>query len=183
MKKGYIIAGMAFLLIAGVSAAGYHATTISSDGFMMLKSSGSDENGIVVSRVMTVDDARISRTTEEDQDIEEDLSVSGTGPVIFDGFVSGNTRIPDKISRCSFLDDQNEKIIGEASGVVSGILQNGDVEISRTGGESISGMTAVNGSGMVYLGSQVTGKRSKAGRSFVTGNMTLIDLFRYGGKI
>jgi len=183
MKKGYIIAGMAFLLIAGVSAAGYHATTISSDGCMMLKSSGSDENGMVASRVMTVDNAKISRTTEDDQDIEEDLSVSGTGPVIFDGFVSGVTRIPDKISRCSFLDEQNEKIIGDTTGVVSGILQSGDVDISRTGGEYISGMTAVNGSGMVYLGTQITGNRSMAGRGFVTGNMTLRDLFRYGGKI
>ena len=188
MKGRYIIVVMALLLVAGVAGAGYHATTISSDGAVMLSSAGSDENGSVVSRVMALDDARISRTIEDEgdlnsgSDLQEDLSVWGTGPVLFTGFASGVLKSSDLRTRCAFLDETGERI-GEATNVISGILQHGELDSSRTGGSSISGVTAVNGSGMVYAGSQMTGNKTLRNRDFIAGNMSVKDIFRYGGKI
>ncbi|PWR74343.1 hypothetical protein DK846_04125 [Methanospirillum lacunae] len=183
MKGSYIIAGLIFLLIAGLVGAEYHATTITSDGSVMLSSAGSDENGSMISRVMALDSAKVSRTSENGIDINEDLSVSGTGPVLFTEFVSGAVKNSDIQSRCSFLDETDDKILAEASSVISGILQHGEVKSSRKVGQSFSDMMETNGSGMVFMGSQMNGNRSMISQGFISGNMTIRDLLKNGGKI
>lgn len=183
MKGNCIIAGLIFLLIAGLAGAEYHTTTISTDGSVMLSSAGVDENGSVGSRVMALDSAKVSRTIDDDKGISEDLIVSTAGPMLFSEFASAIMKHPKSTAACTFLDETDGQIFSEASRVLSGILQNGEVDSSRTGGPDYSDMVAVNGSGMIYIGSQKRGNRSLDSQGFVSGNMSVQDFIRNGGKI
>ncbi len=182
MKGGFLVAGIICLLFAVVSGAGYIATTISTDGSAFLSTSGSDINGSFTSRALTVDASRLARTVSGDE-IESELVVSGTGPVLVSDFASAIMREPDIRERCMFLTAGGDRPLGEASVYTSGILHGGEYELSRDIGADLSGETRVNGSGLVAFGFQGFGNRSLVSRGFVSGNMTMQDLFRYGGWI
>ena len=182
MNGVFLVAGIFFLLFAAVSGAGYIATTISTDGSAFLSTSGSDANGSFTSRALTVDTARLARTVSGDQ-TGSDLVVSGTGPVLVSDFASVLMREPEIRERCMFLSAGGDRSLGEASVYTSGILHGGEFELSRKIGAELSGETRVNGSGLVALGFQGSGNRSLVSRGFVSGNMTVQDLFRYGGRL
>jgi len=182
MKRGFLVAGIFCLLFAVVSGAGFIATTISTDGSAFLSTSGSNTNGSFDSRALTVDAAHLARTVSGDE-TESDLVVSGTGPVLVSDFASVLMREPDIRERCMFLTAGGDRSLGEASVYTSGILHGGEYELSRDIGADLSGETRVNGSGLLAFGFQDSGDQSLVSRGFVSGNMTVQDLFRYGGRI
>jgi len=182
MNGGFLVAVIFCLMFAAVSGAGYIATTISTDGSALLSTSGADENGSFAFRALTVDAARLTRTISGDE-TESDLVVSGTGPILVSDFASALVRDPDIRERCMFLAAGGDRLLGEASVYTSGILHGGEYELSRDIGGELSGETRVNGSGAVAFGFQGFGNRSYVSRGFVSGNMTLQDLFRYGGRV
>ncbi len=93
MKKDCVAVGLVCLILAGLAGADYLATSISTDGTAMLATSGSDLNGSFVSRVMGVDATRMVRTVSGDEN-EQDLAVSGTGPVLVSDFASMLVKSP-----------------------------------------------------------------------------------------
>ncbi|MDD1730420.1 MAG: hypothetical protein LUQ50_15300 [Methanospirillum sp.] len=181
MKKECVV-GMTFAILIGLAGADLIATTISTDGSALLSTSGSDANGSFASRVMTVDTARLVRTVPGDES-GDDLVVSGSGPVLFSDFASALLMGSEVWDRCRFLDTVSDRSPGEVSVYTAGILQGGEFDASRTIDSGLSGATRVNGSGLFAFGFQETGNRSLKSRGFVTGNMSVQDLFRYGGKV
>jgi len=182
MKKDCVAVGLVCLILAGLAGADYLATSISTDGTAMLATSGSDLNGSFVSRVMGVDATRMVRTVSGDEN-EQDLVVSGTGPVLVSDFASMLVKNPEIKDRCIFIDSGGDRSLGEPSVYTSGILEQGEYDVSRAFGSDLSGETRMNGSGMVAFGSAGSGNRSLKTRGFVSGNLSVQDLFRYGGRI
>ncbi|WP_319579661.1 hypothetical protein [uncultured Methanospirillum sp.] len=182
MKKDCVAVGLICLILAGLAGADYLATSISTDGSAMLATSGSDQNGSFVSRVMGVDAARLVRTVSGDDGVH-DLVVSGSGPVLVSDFASTLLRNPEIRDRCIFLDAGSDRSLGEASVYTSGILQKGEYDASRAIGTDLSGETQVNGSGLLAFGSVGSGNRSLKTRGFVSGNLSVQDFFRYGGRV
>ena len=82
---------------------------------------------------------------------------------------------------CAFLDTPSDQQVGEASLYLSGIVGPGEYDSSRTIGGGLVGETAVNGSGLVLLGSERSGNRSLNSHGVITGNMSVRDLVRYEG--
>ena len=183
MKGRYLIAGVLFLVLAGLVGADFISTTINTDGSALLTTSGSDTNGSFVSRAMALDTARISRTASGEGDLQTDLAVSGSGPVLFSDYASGLLKTRSLRELCAFLDGSGDQSVGESAVYTSGILQAGEYDISRTIGSGLVGETGVNGSGMLLFGSGSQANRSVTSRGFVTGNMTVRDLIRYGGRV
>jgi len=183
MRGWCFIAGMLFLLIAGLAGADYLSTTISSDGSVMLASAGSDENGSLASRVMTLDAAKITRSMTGDSDLHSDLLVVGAGPFLISDVASGFVKAKELVSGCVFLDNAGDHRVGESSVYATGIMQKGEYDASRSIGSDLIGLTAVNGSGMMMLGTQRSDNKSLFSRGFVTGNMSIHDFVRYGGKV
>ncbi len=182
MKRGYVLGGFICLILAGLAGADYLSTSIQSDGSVMLASSGSDQNGSFVSRALGVDAVRLVRTVSGDEG-EHDLAISGSGPVLVSDALSAVLKRNEVRDRCVFLDAGGERPVGEASVYTSGILHGGDFEVSRVITPDLSGETLVNGSGMMAFGSHVSGNRSLMSRGFVSGNLTIQDLFRFGERI
>jgi hypothetical protein len=56
---------------------------ISTDGCVMLTTTGSDENGSFSSRAMALDVADLHRSGMGDADTKSDLAVRSTGPLLF----------------------------------------------------------------------------------------------------
>ncbi|HWQ64173.1 MAG TPA: hypothetical protein VN429_07125 [Methanospirillum sp.] len=182
MKKGYLVAGLFCLLCAALTGADFIATTISTDGSAHLSTSGSDANGSFAQHAMTVDASRLIRTVSGDE-TGNDMVVSGSGPVLVSDFASAIVKGSEIRDHCMFLDAGVERSLGDASVYVSGILREGEYDSSRAIGSGLSGETRVNGSGLLAFGFQGTGNRSMESRGFVSGNMSVQDLFRYGGRV
>lgn len=182
MKKGYLVAGLVCLLFAAFTGADFIATTISTDGSALLWTSGSDANGSFAQHVMTVDESRLIRTVSGDETGNE-MVVSGSGPVLVSDFASAIMKGSEIRDRCMFLDAGVERSLGDASVYVSGILKDGEYDSSRVISSGLSGETRVNGSGLLAFGFTESGNRSMKSRGFVSGNMSVQDLFRYGGRI
>ncbi len=178
-----IVVGALCFILAGLVGSDYLATSISTDGMAMLATSGEDSNGSFTSRVMTLHPAQMSRSAFGDGELSEELSVQGSGPVLFDEFGSARMQPVRIDERCSFLQQYTDHGLKEASRYLSGILYSGSYESSRQIGKEFSGMTGVNGSGMVVLGSQILGNRSLMSQGFVSGNLSVRDMFRYGGRL
>jgi hypothetical protein len=183
MKGRFLITGMLFLVLAGLVGADFISTTINTDGSALLTTSGSDENGSFVSRAMTMDTARISRTASGEPDLQTDLVVSGSGPVLFSDYASGLLKTRKIRELCAFLDGSGDQSGGESAVYTSGILESGEYAVSRTIGSGLEGMATVNGSGLLFFGSQSQDNRSMNTHGFVTGNMSVRDLVRYGGRL
>jgi len=128
-----------------------------------------------------VDAVRLVRTVSGND--EYDLAISGSGPVLVSDVASAVLKSNEVRDRCVFLDDEGERPVGEASVYTSGILHGGEFDVSRAIGPDLSGETLVNGSGLMAFGSFVSGNRSLRSRGFVSGNLTVEDLFRFGGRI
>jgi len=182
MKREYLIAGLVCIIFAGLAGADYLATSISTDGSVMLTTSGSYPNGSFSSRAMALDSAHLVRTFPGDES-GEDLVVSASGPVLFSDYASASVTGPEIMDHCMFLKETGERSLGEASVFTSGILHGGEYEISRDTGSDFSGETQVNGSGLLAFGFQGLWNRTLDSRGFVSGNMSVQDLFRYGGRV
>jgi hypothetical protein len=183
MKKEFIIAGAICLIFAGLVGAEYLSTAISTDGCVMLTTSGTDENGSFVSQAMALDATDLHRSVMGEADTESDLAVRSTGPLLFSDYALGFYKHPDLNSLCSLLNNPDSRNHGEASVYSSGIISQGEYATSRVIGEGLSGETGLNGTGLLVFGSQVEGNRTIAGHGFVSGNMSVRDLFRYGGRV
>ncbi len=183
MKTLLLVAGSICLVLAGLACADYLATTISTDGSVMLATAGSDENGSFVSRAMALDSTQVSRSVSGEEEMRSDLTVRGSGPILFSDSTFGILKRPDIRDICEFFSIPYDHDTGEAFVYSSGILKGGNYSIMRSTGSDLFGMTTVNGSGMVLLGSQTYGNRSMESRGFVSGNMSVSDLVRYGGSM
>ena len=183
MKGYYIIAGALCFLLAGLVGSDYLATSISTDGTAILATSGENTNGSFASRVMTLDPAQLSRTVTANEDLFQELTVQGKGPVLFAEYGSDRTQPLRTDERCSFLQQYMDQGLGEASRYLSGILGSGTYASSQRIGDGLDGMSDVNGTGMVVLGSEILGNRSLLSHGFVSGNFSARDIFRYGGRL
>jgi len=182
MKREYLIAGLVCIIFAGFTGADFLTTSISTDGSVMLTTSGSDPNGSFSSRAMALDSAHLVRAFSGDEN-GEDLVVSASGPVLFSDYASLLLMKSGILERCRFLDNDTDHPVGEVSVFTSGILQKGEYDTSQVIGADLSGSTKVNGSGLLGFGFQGSDNRSLRSRGFVSGNMSVENIFRYGGKI
>jgi len=182
MEKECLCVGLVCLILAGLAGADYLATSVSTDGSVMLATTGSDLNGSFVSRAMGVDAVRLVRTVSGDEG-RHDLVISGSGPVLVSDALSAVLKREEVRDRCVFLDAGGERAVGEASMFTSGILHGGEFDASRAIGPDLSGETHVNGSGLMAFGSLISGNRSLRSRGFVSGNLSVEDIFRNGGKV
>ena len=182
MNWNIVITGCLFLVLAGLTGADYISTTITTDGTSLLATHGSTENGSYASRIMTVDTSSVSRALSGGDNLESDVTVKSAGPVLLSDYASGSKyTIPDN-ARCVFNEWMQRQ--GEESEMYSaGILSNGNYSASRVAGSGLTGGTDVNGTGMISIGSQVIGNDSMGSFGFVSGNMTIRDFVRYGGKL
>lgn len=182
MKGEYCALALICLVISGLAGADYLATTISTDGSVMLTSAGSDANGSFASRVMASDRAEVHRSVSESDETESDLSVRSSGPMLFSDFASAIWKGSNLNKVCTLLAGQDDPSDGEVSVYSSGIIK-GEVDTVRQVGSGLSGQTSVNGTGLMVLGSQSERNRSLGSRGFISGNMSVQDLFRYGGRL
>lgn len=182
MKGEYCALALICLVISGLAGADYLATTISTDGSVMLTSAGSDLNGSFASRVMASDRAEVHRSVSGSE-TESDLTVRSSGPMLFSDFASAIWKRSDLNKVCTLLVGQDDQDEGEVSVYSSGIIRRGEVDTVRQVGSGLSGQTSVNGTGLLVLGSQSERNRSLGSRGFVSGNMSVQDLFRYGGRL
>ena len=174
--------GCVVLLLAGLAGAEYISTTITTDGTSSLATEGLTGNGSYASRIMTVDDASVSRSVSGGEDLASEISVQSRGPVLLSDYASGKTVVlPDAIV-CTFGDwMENQERYAEMES--AGILSNGQYSASRVAGSGLIGVTDLNGTGMYSFGASVRGNVSLRSHGFVSGNMTVRDFVRYGGKI
>lgn len=176
-------AGLMFLVLAGFAGAGFTATTILTDGSAMLSSAGSDTSGGFSFRALALDDARIVRTMADDAAMEVDQAVRGTGPVLFSEYAAQAGQVFGPRGQCLFLpltgDDDEEESVRYATGILHG----GSVDSSGSVGSGLVAESSVNGSGMLLFGSALQGNRTMVSRGFVTGNLSVHDLIRQGGRV
>jgi len=182
MKRECII-GLVCLILAGLAGADYLSTTISTDGSVMLATAGSDANGSFASRALALDRAEVHRSVSGGAETESDLSVRSAGPVLFSDFASAMWKGSDLSRVCALLRSQDDVNDGEVSVYSSGIIKKGEVDTVRLVGNGLIGQTSVNGTGLLILGSQSRSNRSLENRGFVSGNMSVQDLIRYGLRL
>ncbi|WP_319578178.1 hypothetical protein [uncultured Methanospirillum sp.] len=84
---------------------------------------------------------------------------------------------------CTFLTESRVQAAQVSDLYTTGMLQNGSYEISRVVGSGLTGGTVVNGSGMLGFGSQSEGNDTLKTRGFVSGNMSVRDFVKYGGRL
>jgi hypothetical protein len=125
----------------------------------------------------------VTRTISGDMEGESGLAVRSNGPLLFSEYVSGIWKNADMSSLCVLLRSSYVPDNGEASMSCSGIFRQGEYTTMRSLGSVLSGETAVNGTGLLLFGSQSNGNRSVSGCGFVSGNMSVHDLVRYGRKL
>ncbi len=183
MKREYLALTIICLAISGLVGAEYLATTIRTDGSVMLTSAGSDLNGSFASRVMASDKAEVHRSISGSDETESDLSIRSAGPVLFTDFASAVLKESDLDRVCALLRSQDDPDGGKVSAYSSGIIRKGEVDTIRLVGDGLFGQTSVNGTGLLVLGSQSESNRSLVNRGFVSGNMSVQDLIRYGGRL
>jgi hypothetical protein len=179
--RGILIA-IVCLLLAGPLCADLIATTISTDGSVMLKTSGSDENGSFTSRILSRDDSHVTRTAGDDKGLFEDLTVRGSGQTLFSEYADALLSTSGIKTICAFLDTPHEDE-RYADAYTSGIIQGGGYTSSRSISQGLSGRTAVNGTGLVFLGSDTEGNRTFRTSGFVSGNLSVDDMVKYGVRI
>ena len=177
-----LIAALLCLLLAGPLCADLIATSISTDGSMMLKTTGSDENGSFESRVLSRDESVVSRTAGDESSLDDELTVRSSGPTLFSGYADALLSTSGMKTICALLETPLETE-GSAEAYTSGIIQGGGYTSSQTIGPGLSGMTAVNGTGLLLLGSGTDGNRTLRTAGFVSGNMSVQDIVKYGVKI
>ncbi|HWQ64079.1 MAG TPA: hypothetical protein VN429_06650 [Methanospirillum sp.] len=182
MKGEYLAIALICLVISGLAGADYLATTISTDGSVMLASAGSDENGSFASRVMASDKAEVHRSVSGSDETESDLIVRSAGPMLFSDFASAIWKGSDLNRVCALLRSPDDLNDGKVSVYSSGIIK-GEVDTVRQVGNGLSGQTSANGTGLLVLGSQSESNRSLGSRGFVSGNMSVQDMIRYGGRL
>ncbi|MDD1729998.1 MAG: hypothetical protein LUQ50_13125 [Methanospirillum sp.] len=183
MNGWKMLTGVICLLGVGLMGADYLATTITTDGSVMLATSGSDENGSFASRTMALDSSQVSRTVSGSDELNTDLTVRGAGPVLLSEYASAILHQPGINELCVFFDHTQDQTTNDASMYLSGIIDPGGYELSRTIGSGLSGTSQVNGTGMILLGSQNSQNRTLESHGFVSGNLTVKDLVRYGGNL
>ena len=182
MNWKLVLSGGMFLVLAGLVGADYVSTTITTDGSFMLASSGQTDNGSYASRVMAEDTSEISRSMSGGENLETGVTVKSSGPILVSDYALGKTlTIPDTIA-CAFITEM-QKQEQESELYTMGILNKGSYAASRVVGPGLTGGTDVNGSGMMSLGSQMVGNNTMRSSGFVTGNMTIRDFVRYGGRL
>lgn len=184
MNWTFIVAGGLFLVLAGlVGAADYVSTSITTDGSFLLASSGQTGNGSYASRVMAVDASEITRSMSGGDTLAADVSVTSSGPILVSDYASGKGVIPlpDHIA-CIFTDYLHERE-KESELYSMGILSRGRYATSRVASPGLTGGLDVNGSGMISFGSQTMGNISMRSSGFASGNMTIHDFVKYGGKV
>lgn len=184
MNRNNILTGIMFLVLASLAGADYVSTSITTDGTMVLASSGHDENGSYASRVMTSDDSDLSRTLTGGEKLSSDVAVKGAGPILVSDYADAvHYTIPDNLA-CVFLNHAEKQPVQRSNLYTGGILNRGSYITSRESGASgLTGGTDANGSGMIDLGSQTVGNTSLSTRGFVAGNITVRDFVKYGGKL
>lgn len=176
-------AGLLCLVLAGLAGGGFIETSVLTDGSAMLSSAGSDENGVFSSRAMALDDARIVRTMTDGAALTVDQAVRGTGPVLFSEYVVQAGTVFDPRGSCIFLPLSEDEGKGDSFRYATGILQAGSVDSSGSVGSALLTESSVNGSGMLLFGSALQGNRTMVSRGFVTGNLSVHDLIRQGGRV
>jgi hypothetical protein len=159
------------------------STSISTDGTMILASSGHNENGSFASRIMTTDTSDVSWSISGSETLETDVSVRGTGPILISDYASGVQRGLLDPAVCVFLTEERVQVKGESELFTTGILNRGSYALTRKIDSGLTGGTDVNGSGMMSLGTLVVGNNSLRSSGFVAGNMSIKDFVKYGGKI
>ncbi len=179
--KGVLIA-VVCLLLTGTLCADLIATSISTDGSVMLKTFGSDENGSFTSLILSDDESQVTRTVGDDNGLHEDLTVSGSGQTIFSEYADALLSTSTIKGICAFLDPSHENE-RDAAAYSSGIIQDGGYTSSRTINQELSASTAVNGTGLIFLGSDSEGNRTFKTTGFVSGKMSVEDMTKYGVKI
>ena len=184
MNWEYVVSGGLALVLAGLfGAADYISTSITTDGSFLLASSGQTDNGIYASRVMAADTSEIMRSMTGDDSLAADISVTSSGPILVSDYASGRgvTALPDTIA-CVFtkyvLNREPESELYSM-----GILSKGRYATSRVAGPGLTGGMDVNGSGMMSFGSQMAGNSTMRSSGFVSGNMTIHDFVKYGGRL
>ena len=182
MNWKLVVSGVTFLVLAGLVGADYLSTSIITDGSFVLASSGQTENGSYASRVMAVDASDITRSLTEGESLVSDLSVKSSGPVLVSDYAFGKSAlIPDSLA-CMFIrhiQGQEE----ESELYSMGILNKGSYTASRVIGPGLTGGLDVNGSGMMSFGSQKFGNDTLRSSGFVSGNLTIRDYVKYGGRL
>ncbi len=177
-----LLAALLCLLLAGPLCADLIATSISTDGSVILKTTGSDENGSFVSRVLSRDESMVSRTAGDESGLDEELAVRSSGPTLFSGYADALLSTSGMKTICALLDTPRETK-ESAEAYTSGIILDGGYTSSQTIGPGLSGMTAVNGTGLLLLGSGAGRNRTLMTAGFVSGNMSVQDMVKYGVKI
>lgn len=183
MKKEFIIAGAICLIFAGLAGAEYLSTAISTDGCVMLTTAGSDENGSFASREMALGATDLHRSVRGGADMESDLAVRSAGPLLFSDYTAALWDYSDLPGMCSLIFSPESRDRQRAAAYSSGIVRQSEYVTSRSIGEGLSGLTSLNGTGLMVFGSQGEGNRTIAGHGFVSGNMSVRDLVQYGGKV
>jgi hypothetical protein len=182
MNWKFVISGVTFLVLAALVGADYLSTSILTDGSFVLASSGQTDNGSYASRVMAADASELTRSLTGGESLVSDLVVKSAGPVLVSDYASGKAgSIPDPLA-CVFITHIQE--LEEESELYSmGILNKGMFAASRVVGPGLTGGLDVNGSGMMSFGSQKIGNSSLRSSGFVSGNMTIRDFVKYGGRL
>ncbi|KAF5086905.1 hypothetical protein DSECCO2_51960 [anaerobic digester metagenome] len=153
------------------------------DGSFLLAISGQTDNTIYASRVMAADASEITQVLTKDDSLAADISVTSSGPFLVSDYASGRgvTAHPDTIG-CVFAKYVlNRKPESELYSM--GILSKGRYATSRVTGPGLNGGMDVYGTGMMSFGSHVVGNSTMRSSGFVSGNMTIHDFVKYGGKI
>lgn len=176
------IASAMSLVVAGFVGADYMSTSISTDGMLSMATSGNSENGSYVSRYMAVEHSGLARDLEAGDSLNSSLSLQSDWPLLVSEFTSGNIRDTLKPLACVFLTDTKVEESRSMMGM-SGILDHGGYSTLRSTGSGFSGETVINGSGMIELESKTHQNSSLKTRSFISGNMTVRDLVKYGGRV
>lgn len=182
MNWKFVVSGGMFLVLAVLVSADYLGTSILTDGSFVLASSGQTDNGSYASRVMAADASELTRSLTGGESLVSDLVVKSAGPALVSDYASGKAGpVPDPLA-CVFITHIQEQ--EEESELYSmGILNKGMFAASRVVGPGLTGGLDVNGSGMMSFGSQNYGNSSLRSSGFVSGNMTIRDFVKYGGRL
>ncbi|PWR71293.1 hypothetical protein [Methanospirillum lacunae] len=181
MKRECLI-GIFCLIVAGFAGADYLATSIQTDGSVILTTSGSDMNGSFTSRAMAIDTSEVALSVGEGEGLDTDLSVKSSGPVLVYDYATGrNSIIPDWLA-CAFI-QQTQKQNDNSELFSTGILNKGSYSVSKSIRPDLSGSLYVNGSGLMSFGLQDSGNNSLRSIGFVSGNMTINDIVQHGGRV
>ena len=176
MNKEFIISGFVFLVLAGLAGAVFISTSVTTDGTMLLVSTGHNDNGSFASRVMTADQSDLSRSISGSEALETDISVRGSGPTLVSDYASGIQNMVTDPAACVFLTKDRVQVKGESELYTNGILNRGNYAISRKIDSGLTGGTEVNESGMMSLGTQVVENNSLKSYGFVAGSY-LVPLY------